>query len=135
MKNNPLLHILLLNQHRNFMHLWGCLLAFLLIFYSVPVSAQYIYNVKDYGAKGDGVQIDSRAINAAIDAAAEQGGGVVSIPKGTYLCYSIRLKNYNYGFIGGCCGKSKKRSWRRRGRYAGAGIPYADSGYNNGSMP
>ncbi len=93
MKNIPLLHILLLNQHRNFMHLWGCLLALLLTFHSVPVSAHYIYNVKDYGAKGDGVQIDSRAINAAINAAAEQGGGVVSIPKGTYLCYSIRLKS------------------------------------------
>ena len=32
------------------------------------------YNVKNFGAKGDGVHIDSPAINAAIEAASEKGG-------------------------------------------------------------
>ena len=52
-----------------------------------------VYNVRDYGAAGDGVKIDSPAINAAIDAAASRGGGVVWFPAGTYSSYSIRLKD------------------------------------------
>ena len=51
------------------------------------------FNVKEFGAKGDGVNIDSHAINAAIDAASEAGGGTVYFPAGTYSSYSIRLKN------------------------------------------
>ncbi|MCD8194290.1 MAG: glycoside hydrolase family 28 protein [Tannerellaceae bacterium] len=51
------------------------------------------YNVKDYGAAGDGKQIDSPAINRAIEAAAAQGGGTVIFPAGTYRSYSIRLKS------------------------------------------
>ncbi len=51
------------------------------------------YNVKSYGAVGDGKTIDSPAINKAIDAAAEAGGGTVYFPAGTYLCFSIRLKS------------------------------------------
>ena len=52
------------------------------------------YNVKDYGAKGDGLQVDSDAINRAIEAASAQGGGTVYLPAGTYLSYSIRLKSH-----------------------------------------
>lgn len=50
-------------------------------------------NVRDYGARGDGAAIDSPAINRAIVAAAQQGGGTVYFPAGTYLSYSIRLKS------------------------------------------
>lgn len=43
-------------------------------------------NVMDFGAAGDGVTGDQAAIQAAIDAAAEgSGGGVVTLPAGTYL--------------------------------------------------
>lgn len=52
------------------------------------------YNVKDFGAAGDGKTVDSPAINKAIDAAAEAGGGNVYFPAGTYLCFSIRLKSH-----------------------------------------
>ncbi len=52
-----------------------------------------IYNVKDFGAKADGKTIDSPAINRAIEAAAEAGGGTVYLPAGEYACYSIRLKS------------------------------------------
>ena len=36
-----------------------------------------IYNVKDFGAKADGSAIDSPAINRAIEAASQAGGGTV----------------------------------------------------------
>ena len=51
------------------------------------------YNVKKYGAKGDGVTIDSQAINNAIEAAAAAGGGTVYFPAGKYASYSVRLKD------------------------------------------
>lgn len=51
------------------------------------------FNVKGFGAIGDGETLDSPAINRAIDAASANGGGTVWFPAGEYLCYSIRLKS------------------------------------------
>ncbi|HEY9216662.1 MAG TPA: putative Ig domain-containing protein, partial [Phenylobacterium sp.] len=42
------------------------------------------YNVRDYGATGNGVANDRAAIQAALDAAYAAGGGTVYIPAGTY---------------------------------------------------
>ncbi|WP_349617118.1 glycosyl hydrolase family 28-related protein [Azotobacter salinestris] len=42
------------------------------------------YNVKDFGALGDGVSDDTAAIQAAIDAAHAAGGGTVYLPAGEY---------------------------------------------------
>ncbi|MBA1242799.1 hypothetical protein G7016_08630 [Pseudomonas japonica] len=44
-----------------------------------------IFNVLDYGAKGDATTNDTHAIQRAINAAAEAGGGEVYLPKGTYI--------------------------------------------------
>jgi polygalacturonase len=51
------------------------------------------YDVRASGAKGDGKAIDTSAINQAIESAAQAGGGTVVFPAGTYLCYSIHLRN------------------------------------------
>lgn len=51
------------------------------------------FNVRDFGAKGDGNTLDSPAINAAIDSAVACGGGRVVLDAGTYLSGSIRLKS------------------------------------------
>ncbi len=51
------------------------------------------FNVRHYGATGDGKTVDTPAINRAIDAAAAAGGGMVLFPAGIYLCFSIRLKS------------------------------------------
>jgi polygalacturonase len=51
------------------------------------------YNIRHYGATGDGQSLDTSAINRAIEEAALAGGGVVYLPPGTYRCYSIRLKS------------------------------------------
>jgi polygalacturonase len=53
-----------------------------------------VYNVRDYGAAGDGKQLDSPAISRAIDACARAGGGTVYVPAGTYLSGSIGLKSH-----------------------------------------
>lgn len=52
------------------------------------------YNVRDYGAVGDGKTLDHTAINATIDTCVAHGGGRVVLPAGTYLCGSIRLKSH-----------------------------------------
>lgn len=52
------------------------------------------FNVRDFGATGDGRTLDTPFINKAIIAAAAVGGGTVYFPAGTYLCYSIRLKSH-----------------------------------------
>jgi polygalacturonase len=49
------------------------------------------YNVRNYGATGDGKNLDSPAIDKAIQAAAEAGGGTVFLPAGTYLSGTIHL--------------------------------------------
>jgi polygalacturonase len=49
-------------------------------------------DVRDFGAVGDGVALDTGAINAAIEAAHAAGGGQVVFPAGRYLSFSIRLK-------------------------------------------
>ncbi|MGA3171501.1 MAG: glycoside hydrolase family 28 protein [Chthoniobacteraceae bacterium] len=51
------------------------------------------FNVRSFGAAGDGKTLDSPAINSAIDAAAKAGGGTVILPAGTYLSGSIHLKS------------------------------------------
>ncbi len=54
---------------------------------------EFIFPVTRFGAKGDGKTLDTGAINAAIDAASRAGGGVVLLPAGSYLSYSIHLKS------------------------------------------
>lgn len=46
-----------------------------------------------YGAKGDGVSKDTAAIQRAIDACTQQGGGTVQLTAGTYLSAPIVLKS------------------------------------------
>jgi polygalacturonase len=57
----------------------------------IPIAG--IFDVRKYGAVGDGKTIDTPAINRAIEAAAAAGGGLVVFPAGTYLCFSIHLKS------------------------------------------
>src|SRR5690349_5764373 len=59
----------------------------------VPVFRDKTYDVKDFGAVGDGVANDTPAINAAIAKANAEGGGTVHFPAGKYAAASIHLKS------------------------------------------
>lgn len=52
------------------------------------------FNVRDFGAVGDGRQLDTAAIQAAVDAAAKAGGGNVVLPAGSYLSGTVFLKDH-----------------------------------------
>lgn len=49
-----------------------------------PASSQIEYNVKDYGAVGDGIVDDTSAIQSAVNYVATIGGGIIFFPAGTY---------------------------------------------------
>lgn len=62
-----------------------------------------VFNVTAFGARGDGKTLDTAAINRAIAAAAEAGGGTVNFPAGVYLSYSVRLKSNVGLYLGHGC--------------------------------
>jgi polygalacturonase len=109
----------------------GLILLFTLT--STVVTASEIYNIKDYGAVGDGQTLDTEAINEAISAAAKNGGGMVYFPAGTFLSYSIRLKSnihlyLSQGAILKAAGKDDGGKYDDPGE--GAGNEYQDYGHS-----
>ena len=61
---------------------------------AAPALSPMLFDVRAFGATGDGKTVDSPAINKAIEAAAAAGGGTVIFPAGNYLSFSIRLKSH-----------------------------------------
>ena len=53
-----------------------------------------LFNVRTYGATGDGKTVDTPAINRAIEAVAAAGGGTLFFPAGTYVCFTIHLRSH-----------------------------------------
>ena len=49
-------------------------------------------DIRDHGAVGDGRTVNTRAIQAAIDACARDGGGMIAVPAGVFVSGSIWLK-------------------------------------------
>jgi polygalacturonase len=56
--------------------------------------AARVCDAKHYGAKADGTTKDTRALQSAIDACAEKGGGTVRLSGGTFLSGPIVLKSH-----------------------------------------
>jgi len=52
-----------------------------------------IWDARKYGAKADGVALDTQAIQAAVDACAQAGGGIVRLDGGVFLSGTIRLRS------------------------------------------
>jgi len=57
------------------------------------VEAKVLFDVRGYGATGDGKTVDTPAVNGAIEDVAAKGGGTLVFPAGTYVCFTIRLKS------------------------------------------
>jgi len=89
------------NLRRDFLKLTGAAIAGTGLVRAGQGSAQTagpdppagVFDLKAFGAAGDGKTLDTAAVNKAIEATAGAGGGTVRFPAGSYLCYSIRLKS------------------------------------------
>jgi polygalacturonase len=98
-----------------------------------------VFDVTEFGAKGDGTTIDTDAINQAIQAAAAKGengvpGGTVHFPAGTYASYSIHLASNvalhlseNATILGAAPANGKGYDPAE----PGAGNPYQDYGHSH----
>ena len=60
---------------------------------SLHAAEPKVFDITAHGAKGDGTTMNTQAIQQAVDACHDAGGGVVSVPKGVYLTGSLRLKS------------------------------------------
>jgi polygalacturonase len=52
-----------------------------------------VYNIREFGAKGDGTTLDTAALQSAIDACTSDGGGTVLVPAGTFVIGATELKS------------------------------------------
>ncbi len=71
-----------------------CLLI-LICMWLMPLAntGRNVYNIESFGARGDGIHLNTSAIQQAIDSCSLKGGGVVYINKGIFLSGSIFLKD------------------------------------------
>jgi len=60
---------------------------------SLSTHAQHLFDVRELGAKGDGIALETESIQRAIDKCAENGGGQVHVSAGRYLSGTIRLRS------------------------------------------
>src|SRR4051812_27701540 len=66
--------------------------------FPLPQFKSAVFNVREFGAMGDGTTNDTVAINRAIDKCNSSGGGDVVFPAGMYAAASIHLKS-NIRFV------------------------------------
>jgi len=70
------------------------LIILVFVLATIPLLAQDgIYNVKDFGAVGDGETLNTQAIQKAIDLCAKEGGGKVFVPAGNYLSGPLFMRS------------------------------------------
>jgi polygalacturonase len=68
-------------------------LIFLLFPTTLLLGQGVALDVRDFGAIGDGLTMCTTAIQKAVDSCAALGGGRVTLPAGTYLSGSVRLRS------------------------------------------
>lgn len=78
---------------------------------SMPLTTPGTYNVKAYGAVGDGSTNDTVAIQRALTAADAAGGGTVFVPEGLYKLTSALSLTHNYTCLVGTGRNSELRQF------------------------
>jgi len=100
-----------------------------------PLHAARRFDVRDFGARGDGRTLDTEAINRAVQAALAAGGGEVHLPAGRYLSFSIRLGSNIALSLGDGAVLEAADPARHAGRYdppeGGGGELYQDFGHSH----
>jgi len=80
-----------------------------------------VYNIRDFGAKGDGKTNDSAAVQAAIDACNTDKGGMVLVPAGDFIIGTVELKSnvtLHLSAQGRLLGSARREDYQ-----AGKGVP------------
>ncbi len=80
-----------------------------------------VYNIRSFGAKGDGKSLDSKAVQNAIDTCNKERGGIVLVPAGDFVIGTLELKSnvtLHLSSQGRLLGSPDKNDY-----YAGKGIP------------
>ena len=91
---NPCLSVFIMREsRRSFLRRAGAIAVPLLLGRGFEAEASAFFDVRERGAKGDGRAKDTRAIQAAIDAAA-RAGGTVRFPAGDYVSGTLRLRSH-----------------------------------------
>ncbi len=67
----------------------------LLVALLLPISGRgnALVDITSHGALGDGKTLNTKALQAAVDQCAAQGGGTIMVPAGTFLTGSVELKS------------------------------------------
>ncbi len=74
---------------------WLGIVATVLIASRIAIAAGAgVFDVREYGAAGDGKTLDTAAINKAVEACAQAGGGQVRFGPGRYLSATVHLKSH-----------------------------------------
>jgi len=69
------------------------ILLWLALATALVAKAESVFDVRKLGAKGDGRALDTAAIQSAIDACRDSGGGQVLFPAGRYLSGTVHLRS------------------------------------------
>ncbi len=81
----------------------------------------HVYNVRDFGAKGDRETLDTAAVQSAIDACTKNRGGIVLVPAGDFVVGTLELKSnvtLHLAAQGRLLGSGKSEHYK-----AGNGVP------------
>ena len=70
------------------------LFGFALLTSAQALQSSAVFNIKNYGARGDGKTINTQAINNTIEVCAQTGGGTVVVPAGIYVTGTIKIKSH-----------------------------------------
>jgi len=96
-------------------------------------SGTRVYNIRDYGAAGDGKTLDTQALQKAIDACTNDEGGIVLVPAGVFVIGTVQLKsnvNLHIAAMGKLLGTDDGRQY-----YADKNIPLSgDTTMDDGNV-